>query len=138
MPDFAKAMVFVGLGGGSVTKGNVSHMILITPDSDDDSVQQSIDTIAVQLRSFVFELEYLQSKISAGDTVNETDARKLFSDIRSWLKLAKEAEFACAERNRKALGIVGDYGLDLDAARDQVGCRLDRLRRCCHERKVSK
>lgn len=113
-------------------------MILITPDSDDDSIQHSIESIAVQLRSFSRDLEDLQTKISAGDTVNETDARKLFSEMRSWLKLAREAEHACAERNKKAIGIVGDYGLDLDAARDQIGCRLDRLRRCCKERKVSK
>lgn len=112
-------------------------MILITPDSDDDSVQQSIATISKQLRSFVSDLEDLQAKIYTGDTVKETDARKLFSEIRTWLKMAKEAEFACAERNRKKLGIVGDYGLDLDAARSQIGCRLDRLRRCCKERKVS-
>lgn len=27
----------------------------------------------------------------------------------------------------------GDGDLDLDAARDAIGCRLDRLRACCHE-----
>jgi hypothetical protein len=88
-------------------------MVLITPEDDTDH-------------------------FSEGEGEKETEVRKLFQDLRRWLKLAHDAEKLVAERNREKLGIKYDYGLDLRAAHDQIGCRLDRLRRCCDQGKIPK
>ena len=50
--------------------------------------------------------------------------------------MAIETEKALAQQNRQRLEIDGGYGLDLDAARDQIGCRLARLRRCTDKGQV--
>jgi hypothetical protein len=54
---------------------------------------------------------------------------RILGDIRQWLKMAIEAETQLEQRKKKEQGIVNGYALDMDAARDSIGCRLDRLRR---------
>ena len=59
------------------------------------------------------------------------DSSRMMTDIRNWIRLALEAELKLEQRKKKERGIVHTYALDMDAARTSVGCRLDRLRRCC-------
>lgn len=112
-------------------------MVLITPEDDTENFGPEFDRVQTQLRSFLADIEDLQKRVHAGEGVKEIEVRKLFQELRVWLKLAHEAESIVAQRKREKLGIKHDYGLDLQAARDQIGCRLDRLRRCCKDGKVS-
>ena len=113
-------------------------MVLITPEDDTDHFSKEFERVYKQLRSFLTCIEDLQQRVQTGEGVKETEVRKLFQDLRGWLKLAHDAEKLVAERNREKLGIKYDYGLDLRAAHDQIGCRLDRLRRCCGQGKIPK
>lgn len=75
------------------------------------------------------DIEDPQKQVRAGEVVNVNEARKLFSDLRAWLKMAHETEAVSAKRNKKQEGIAKDYRLDLDQARTQIGCSMARLRR---------
>jgi len=113
-------------------------MILFTPDDKANPLSSEFERLERTLSSFAQDIENLAQRVHSGDVVTETEVRKLFQDLRGWLKLAYEAERTVAEHNRKRKGISGDYGLDLAQAKSQIGCRLDRLRRCCDQGKVSK
>ena len=109
-------------------------MTLITPEKSDSRLERQIQRIEATLDSFLADIEDLQKMVRAGEVTNVNVARKLFSDLRTWLKLAHETEAISAQRSKTTQGIVHNYGLDLDEARTQIGCRLARLRRCCQER----
>ena len=110
-------------------------MILITPEETSSPLNEDIERLQTNLRGFARDIENLQERVQSGD-VTDAETRKVFSDLRSWLRMAMETEKALAQQNRQRLEIDGDYGLDLDAARDQIGCRLARLRPLlpCHLR----
>ena len=104
-------------------------MILITPEETSSPLNEDIERLQTNLRGFARDIENLQERVQSGDVI-DADTRKVFSDLRSWLRMAMETEKALAQQNRQRLEIDGDYGLDLDVARDQIGYRLARLRRC--------
>ena len=112
-------------------------MILITPEETSSPLNEDIERLQTNLRGFARDIENLQERVQSGD-VTDAETRKVFSDLRSWLRMAMETEKALAQQNRQRLEIDGDYGLDLDAARDQIGCRLARLRRCTDTGQVPK
>lgn len=110
-------------------------MIVITPETGaSTAMDQELSRIERQLHEISLELEGLQTKIKQGQIGSESDATRTFSDIRRWIRLALEAEKSLAERKREDGGVAGSYALDLDRARTSIGCRLDRLRRCCRQK----
>lgn len=111
-------------------------MILITPEETSSPLNEDIERLQTNLRGFARDIENLQEMVQSGD-VTDAETRKVFSDLRSWLRMAMETEKALAQQNRQRLEIDGDYGRDLDAARDQIGCRLVRIRRCTDTGHVS-
>ena len=104
-------------------------MILITPKETSSPLNEDIERLQTNLRGFARDIENLQERVQSGD-VTDAETRKVFSDLRSELRMSIETEKALAQQSRQRLEIDGDYGLDLDAARDQIGCCLARLRRC--------
>jgi len=82
-----------------------------------------------QLRGMCEDLEALSDRVRAEDFEDIKNRSRILGDIRAWLKLAIEAETQLEQRKKKEQGIVNGYALDMDAARDSIGCRLDRLRR---------
>jgi len=104
-------------------------MILITPKETSSPLNADIERLQTNLRGFARDIENLQERVQSGD-VTDAETHKVFSDLRSELRMSIETEKALAQQNRQRLEIDGDYGLDLDAARDQIGCCLARLRRC--------
>lgn len=91
-----------------------------------------------QLSGFSHDLDELQSKIRSGEIEKGSDARRFLTELRTWVRIAQEAEAACAEHQKEQRGYTGPYGLDLEAARSQIGCRMARLRRCCREGQIPK
>lgn len=106
-------------------------MTLITPDEGPDGLNVSVTILERQLNGIIADLEVLQGKLRAEEIDAVKDSTRMMSDIRNWIRLAIEAEMKLEQRNKKEKGIVHAYALDMDAARDSVGCRLDRLRRTC-------
>lgn len=103
-------------------------MILTTPETGQSSLGQAIETVEQQLADMKADLLALQRRIASGDFDALRNGSKLTGEIRQWLKLALETEIRLEERRKQHDGIVNHYAIDFDAARDQIGRRLDRLR----------
>ena len=104
-------------------------MVLITPDEGPTGLTTSINALEGQLADMRQELEDLYHRIKAGDLDELKSATKATAEIRQWLKIAIEAEAQLDKRKRHERGIAHGYAIDFDAARDEIGCRMDRLRR---------
>lgn len=111
-------------------------MILITAEEESSALESEREAIAQELAAIREMVASLRHKVEAGEAGTATEAGKLLSDLRTWLKHAKETEVQIARHRKEHARICGSYGLDLDAARQVVGSRLDRVRRCCRQRGV--
>ncbi len=100
-----------------------------------DCIRRRLDAA---LSSFVQQVEALEAQVRAGNYADETQARDLFLNLKLWIRWANEAEKIRAESQKVASGNHFGNDLDLAAARAGIGCRLDRLRRCCREGQISK
>ncbi|OSQ52009.1 hypothetical protein [Marivita geojedonensis] len=112
-------------------------MVLITAEETGRALETEREAIAQELRAIREMVAALRRKVEAGETGTASEAAKALADLRVWLKHAKETEVQIERHRREHAAIDGAYGLDLDAARVAVGCRLDRLRQCCREGRVS-
>lgn len=106
-------------------------MTLINPDARLAKLETDRAHIALTLESMRAQLMDLDRKVQAGEVGTPTEAGKLLNDIRYWLRAARETEAELETVTRQREGITQSYGLDLDRARSEVGCRLARLRACC-------
>ncbi|MBZ8118505.1 hypothetical protein KUD11_07560 [Roseovarius sp. LXJ103] len=104
-------------------------MSLITPEEDPSGLSNTVASLEKQLRGMCEDLEALSDRVRAEDFDDVKNRSKLLTDIRQWLKMAIEAETQIEQRKQRERGIINGYALDIDAARDSIGCRLDRLRR---------
>lgn len=112
-------------------------MPLITLSETPSKLTTSVDLLEQQLADMGAELEAVYKRIKDGDLGELKNAAKATADIRQWLKIAIEAEAQLATREKQKLGIVMSYGLDLDWAKETVGCKLDRLRRARDSGEIS-
>lgn len=103
-------------------------MSLITPEDDPGGLSATVTVLERQLRGMCADLEALSDRIRAEAFDDAKAQSRVLGDIRQWLKLVIEAENQLEQRKKKEQGIVNGYALDMDAARDSIGCRLDRLR----------
>lgn len=104
-------------------------MTLIKPDDRPSGLTTSITSLERQLADMRDELEAIYQKIKTGNLDELKNATKATAEIRQWLKIAIEAEATLEKQHKQSKGIVHDYALDLGAARDALGGKLDRLRR---------
>ena len=94
-----------------------------------DCAQRRLDEA---LDSFIQQIEELEYQVRAGNHADKTQARDLFLTLKAWIRWANEAERIRAESQKVISGNQFGAELDLDSARVGIGCRVDRLRRCCH------
>lgn len=104
---------------------------LITARADKDRLQAERESITHVLRDLREDLEQMAALMRGGEGVKTPEVKALLTDMRYWLKALRETEAELETIRRKEAGIIGGYGLDLARARVEIGCRLDRLRRCC-------
>lgn len=112
-------------------------MTLKPPSVGDAALDQELDQVRQTVAHMRAQLAALQAEIMEGDPQAIRDSSKLLSDLRSWAKLAIDAEARFEERRKDKEGIVHGYALDLEDAERTIGCRLARLRRCCGSGEVS-
>lgn len=106
-------------------------MALITPNQDVARLEEDLEVVRECLGEFEAALRDLKQRVQNGDIGTLKDVSKTLAEIRGWMKLAMETEAHLAEYARREAAIDGAYGLDLDKARFEVGCRLAQLRKCC-------
>ncbi|WP_186766547.1 hypothetical protein [Puniceibacterium confluentis] len=108
-------------------------MTLITHDTRLSELDTTRAHIAATLKSIRLQIVDLKTRVEDGNLQNTREVGQLLADARYWLKAARETEAEIENVEKQRAGIVHDYGLDLEHARSEIGCRLARLRRCCHE-----
>ncbi|MCH2093532.1 MAG: hypothetical protein MK160_00270 [Rhodobacteraceae bacterium] len=113
-------------------------MTLITPEDGTSRLNAVLESCTQQVSDIASELEDLMQQVRAGEEIGKRDLSGRLKEMRDWLKVARETEVQLAAAQRKDKSIVGDYGLDLDRARTEIGCRLARIRRCCPEGRLPK
>ncbi len=108
-------------------------MTLITPEKRLSELETTRADIAATLKSITLQIVELRMQVETGNVARTREAGQLLADTRYWLKAARETEAEIDTVEKQRAGIVHDYGLDLETARSEIGCRLARLRRCCGE-----
>ncbi|MFZ7090413.1 hypothetical protein [Primorskyibacter sp. 2E233] len=105
--------------------------VLITMKSELERLERDRDEIAAMLAALKADLFEMQSNLRRGKPDKGSDGGKLLNDVRYWIKQAKETENEIDAIRRKDCAIAGEYGLDLEQAGLEIGCRLAGLRACC-------
>lgn len=106
-------------------------MVLITPDQDVARLEEDLQVVRECLVEFEAALRDLKKRAQGGEVGTMKDVGKTLAEIRGWMKLAMETEAQLADYARREAAIERAYGLDLDLARSEIGCRLAQLRKCC-------
>lgn len=114
-----------------MTRQTRQDPVLITAEIERDRLEAQRNDIADTLAGLAADLRRLQNKLRHGEARKSGEDGKLLSELRYWLKAARDAEAELEDFRRKETGLVGAYALDLDAARHEIGCRLARIRTCC-------
>ena len=112
-------------------------MTLIKMEQEASELSGHIGEIVEQLQELKRELRMVQGYVQSEEPGHVREALRCAGDIRQFIKHAYEVEARYNDERRKELGIAGDVGFDLGAARDSIGCKLDRLRACCGAGAVS-
>ncbi len=106
-------------------------MKIITPEEREKDLEADRAALMRRLKALHMELEKLESRVLSQDLGKKTDVSALMGDIRFWLKQVRETENHLGDIKKERAGVAGSYGVDLDVARVEIGCRLARIRRCC-------
>ncbi|MFK7834910.1 MAG: hypothetical protein AB8B60_01705 [Sulfitobacter sp.] len=112
-------------------------MMTVTQEQDVTRAAEVLATLSDQIAALRREIEELIENAQSGETTTESDAKKLVQKLRDLVGHYVKAETYLNECKSKQSGIAnGGYALDLDRARVDIGCKLDRLRRCGTPRAV--
>jgi hypothetical protein len=103
-------------------------MTLITPFDDSESTDRSLAAAERLLERAGLVLAELNEKISNNDIVAAAGAKAALTEFTSAFHTAMKERNRVADDRKKANGIVGDYAVDFDAARAEIGRRLACLR----------
>lgn len=116
-----------------MSSDNNNSCALVVPVCEAGRLEAQRDEIAQTLEELTADIRELQERIRGSERVKKTDVGTALSDLRYWLKAARETEAELDAIRRKQNGIEGDWGLDLEAAYHEVSCRLDRIRATSQE-----
>lgn len=73
-------------------------------------------------------LEEMKRQVRQGEPVPDSEVKQRVSAVQRAMDHVFTERKRLDEARRKRAGIVHDYAIDFDAARDEIGRRLDRLR----------
>lgn len=105
---------------------------IITPDGRTDKVADLLESLHRAVLELRQQAEDLKTALQAGEEVDPAAMKLSSAAVNSLVRECQKVETCFVERELRQQGIVqGGYALDLDAARFEIGCRLDRLRQCC-------
>lgn len=112
-------------------------MTLIKAEHAGSDLTDHMAEIIEELKRLKDDLRRTQGYVQSEEPGFTREALRCAGDVRAFIKHAYDVEARIHEEERKHLGIAGDSGFDLDAARAAIGCKLDRLRDCCGAGAVS-
>tara|TARA_R110000787_G_scaffold75819_5_gene167799 strand:+ start:492 stop:836 length:345 start_codon:yes stop_codon:yes gene_type:complete len=106
-------------------------MTMITPEQEIADSEELFSSLKNAISDLRREIESLKEQAVSGEEINETAATKVIGKVTGMVGTCAKVETYLNDcRNRQAGIARGGYALDLDKARVEIGCKLDRLRRC--------
>ncbi len=106
-------------------------MTMITPEQQIATSEEHFSALQTAIRDLRREIQSLREQATSGEEFNETAASKALVKASGMVATCVKVENYLNDcRNRQAGIARGGYALDLDRARADIGCKLDRLRRC--------
>ncbi|MEM9577241.1 MAG: hypothetical protein AAF999_09520 [Pseudomonadota bacterium] len=104
-------------------------MTLLTPEHVESETENLLNSVIGTIKDLRQELEDLKDKVRSGEDLEQTQGKRTVSSAAALLKTCQEVENRLVECRSKSAGIAkGGYALDLERARVEIGCKLDRLR----------
>ena len=104
-------------------------MTLITPKLVESQTEDLLNSVIGSVQELRQELENLKERVRSSDGYETTSSTKAVTSATSLLETCQKVENRLAECRNKSAGIArGGYALDLEKARADIGCKLDRLR----------
>ena len=76
----------------------------------------------------IYALNALLERIEGGEIGARNEAVQTAQDVRKAMQTFFDERKKIEDQLRKNAGVVHDFALDFEAARDEIGRRLDRLR----------
>ena len=114
-------------------------MTMMTPEQEIADSEELLSSLKNAISELRREIECLKEQAMSGGEINETAAMKAIGKVAGLVGTCAKVESYLNDcRNRQAGVARGGYALDLAKARDQIGSKLDRLRRCGGTGPVSK
>ena len=109
-------------------RGRLHNMTLIKPTDVDAEVKKLVTVSIKLLKRAILGMESLVVQIEEGDLVVETNTKTTSSNLtNAAIALMKEHQ-RVVDESKKLSGIDGDFAIDMQSARDEIGSRLARLR----------
>ena len=107
-------------------------MTKITLEEDIARSAEILGSLQDTVRELRRQVENMAAQAKEGNTLDETALKKTLTQVSGMIGHCAKAENTLNECRRQQAGIArGGYALDLGKARADIGCKLDRLRRCC-------
>ena len=104
-------------------------MTLMIPETGEGPLSGLIETVESELIGMAADLRRIRDQLQEGTVAGQQETARRISEIKFWLRLAAEVEAKRAERQRQEEGFAAGFAIDFEAARSEIGGRLDRLRR---------
>ncbi|MEP3298487.1 MAG: hypothetical protein ABJO27_18785 [Pseudoruegeria sp.] len=101
--------------------------------SQDDILQAAYD----HLERLILTIRTMTHQLEAGDFKDLTETNKVLREAGTALQSAFRERENVDKLRRKNAGIVHDYAVDFDAARDEIGRRLASLRAAANPDDIS-
>jgi antitoxin (DNA-binding transcriptional repressor) of toxin-antitoxin stability system len=104
-------------------------MTILTPEHVASEAENLLNSVIGSIKDLRQELEDLKERVRAGEGLEKTQDSRTVASATTLLKTCQEVENRLVECRSKSAGIArGGYALDLERARTEIGCKLDRLR----------
>lgn len=104
-------------------------MTVIRLDDDGHADERCVlDMAEGQFAELLSALEDMKGRVQAGEPVADSEVKQRVSAVQRAMDHVFSERKRLDEVRRKRAGIVHDYAIDFDAARTEIGRRLDRLR----------
>ena len=96
--------------------------------AEEPKTELLVDQAMGLLGAIVAEINEAMDRLKQNQFDDLKDATRSYRDLRQALLMVFEERAKVAKLDKLEAGIAYDYALDLDAARDEIGRRLARLR----------
>jgi phage-related minor tail protein len=113
-------------------------MTLVTPETDALGLEELFESVQRQLMELRHELEAFKEEARSGEEFKPAEVKAALARLKTLVGQCTGLEKTLAECRQKQTGIaLGGYALDLEAARSEIGCALNRIRVCCRAGEIS-